>query len=251
MDDAILVPAVGARDPIYFGEHRMRVGDRELGGIADFKTFPVPGGLMITPLRPLPAGPVRWTPGAGVALASDPAPRLARQRVAFGQPCWLAPRIPACRFGTPVPPPPLEVGVPLLLAPGAERYLREGWSTLDPPGGRWTVAARAALHFVLDPAPRGPLLLAVEGSALAPPGHPPVAVRLLAGGTQIGAWRIGDGGPQVLEAPLPPGFGADGRPVIVALEFRNPRRPRDVLPSSNDVRLLGMFVRSILVRPAS
>ena len=248
-DDAVLVPATGPRDSIYFGEHRMRVGEGEFSQIEDFKTFPVPGGLMITPLRPLPAGPVLWTPGGGVTLAADPAPRLARQRIAFGQPCWLASRIPACRFGAPVPP-RLPVGVPLPLAPGSERYLREGWSYLDPPGGRWTIGTRAALQFTLDPAPAGPLLLAVEGSAIAPPGHPPLAVRLLAGGVTVGAWQIDRGDTQVLEAPLPPGFGADGRPVTVALEFANPRTPRDVYPPSADMRPLGMFVRSVTVRPA-
>ncbi len=248
-NDAILVPANGSRASIYFGEHRMRIGASDLHRIADFKTFPVPGGLMITPLRPLPAGPVVWTPGAGVTLATDPAPRMARQRVVFGQPCWLAPRVPACRFGAPIPP-RLPLDVPLSLAPGAERYLREGWAYLDPPGGRWTVGTRAALQFVLDPAPAGPLLLAVEGNAIAPPGHPPLAMRLLAGGATVGAWQIDRGDVQVLEATLPPGFGADGRPVTVALEFDNPRRPHDVSPPSTDMRPLGLFVRSVTVRPA-
>ncbi len=248
--DAVLAAVTGTHDDIYFGEHRLRIGDRVFGQIADFKTFPRPGGLMIAPLRPLPAGPASWTPGPGVVLATDAAPSMARQRVVYGQPCWLAPRIPACRSGDLIPPPSLAVGATLRFNSGEERFLREGWTYLNPPDGRWTDGKRAGLRLRLDPAPTGPLVVALEGSAFVPPGAPPLALRLLADGTEIGAWQIDRGDNRVLEAPLPAGRGAGGRPLILTLEFANPRAPRDVLTPSTDARQLGLFACSLTVRPA-
>lgn len=248
--DAILAAATGTHDDIYFGEHRLRIGGQVFGQIADFKTFPRPGGLMITPLRPLPAGPAIWTPGPGVALATDAAPFMARQRIVYGQPCWLAPRIPACRPGDPIPPPPLAVGATLRFNSGEERFLREGWTYLNPPDGRWTDGTRAGLRLRLDPAPAGPLVVAIEGSAIVPPGAAPLALRLLADGAEIGAWQIDRGDNRVLEAKLPEGAGAGGRPLTLTLEIANPRSPRDVYPPSTDARQLGLFARSLTVRAA-
>ena len=57
VDDGLFIPADGGLRPIYLADHQMRVGDQAFGANADFKAFPVEGGMILTVLRPLPAGP--------------------------------------------------------------------------------------------------------------------------------------------------------------------------------------------------
>ena len=78
--DAVFVPAEGLFQAIYLSSYEMHIGDRMFGANADFKAFPVPGGLLFTALRPMPAGPATVEFRAGVTLTGA-APELMRAHV--------------------------------------------------------------------------------------------------------------------------------------------------------------------------
>ena len=93
---AVVIPAQGSFDAIYNTGHDLYIGEHQerwYSSTGDFKTVPVPGGLMIVPLRPLRAGPLTIHFGPGITLADAPS-EIARQRIVFGMPCWLP---SACR----------------------------------------------------------------------------------------------------------------------------------------------------------
>lgn len=95
VDDVILAGATGPADALYFGKHSLAVAGRRFEHLKDFKVFLRPGGLMLMPLRPMPAGDAVITFGPGVQLDPAAVPRQERQRVALLPP-----------FSAPGPPPP-------------------------------------------------------------------------------------------------------------------------------------------------
>lgn len=247
VQDAILVAAEGQHDDIYFGEHALWIGDRAFNQIADFKTFPVPGGLMVTPLRPLPEGVAEFTFAPGVTRRPGVPVALAHQVIHFGLPCWL-PRQAGCDPAPPIPPPARELGEPLVFDGTEAPFLLDGWAYPEL-GGRWTTGKRARMRLAMVPIPLGPVTLTLIGSAIAPPGLAPLHVELHAGDAKRATWRIGDGETHTFKAVLPRGsIGPDG---VLAIELRisNPRSPQDVYPNSTDVRQLGLHVRSVTVSP--
>lgn len=70
--DALFVPADGGFSQIYLASYNMRIGARIFASNADFKAFPVPGGLVLMPLRPLPGGPVEIEFDEAVTLRHEP-----------------------------------------------------------------------------------------------------------------------------------------------------------------------------------
>jgi hypothetical protein len=91
---------------IYYGAHTIDGLHRPLLAGVDFKTVPIPWGMSLIPLRPIP-GPVtlHFVP----SLKLDPASPVfsLRQSIAFGIPCAVFPSQRACRpVETLRPPPP-------------------------------------------------------------------------------------------------------------------------------------------------
>ena len=105
LDDAVLASAPDDFLAQYFGSHVLEADGRRFMAGSDFKVVPVPFGLMVIPLRPLPddpsqlrlADPIRLTPSAAVLTA--------RQTLVFGLPCFIAPHREACRFKPVLAPP--------------------------------------------------------------------------------------------------------------------------------------------------
>lgn len=95
VDDVVLAGAAGPVEAVYFGKHILTVAGRRFEHFKDFKVFVRPGGLMLMPLRPMPAGEATITFGPGVQLDPAVAPRQERQRV-----------VPSLPFTAPGPPPP-------------------------------------------------------------------------------------------------------------------------------------------------
>ena len=63
--DGLFVPAAGGFSKVYLSSYEMRIGDRVFHANADFKAFPVAGGLILMVLRPMPEGPavIRFADG--------------------------------------------------------------------------------------------------------------------------------------------------------------------------------------------
>jgi hypothetical protein len=94
--DVLLVSASGTFDAIYDGAHSLMIGNQRYAQETDFKTPPRPGGFLLTPLRPLIAGPARLTLDPRVSVDATVKPIYARQELVFGLPCWLPWRLTVC-----------------------------------------------------------------------------------------------------------------------------------------------------------
>lgn len=70
----LFVPASGSFESIYLDDQHLRIGDRVFDVNQDFKLFPVDGGLVLAPLRPLPGGPATLLVNDGVRLLGPPRP---------------------------------------------------------------------------------------------------------------------------------------------------------------------------------
>ncbi len=89
VNDGVFVAASGGRSQIYLGNYEMRVGERVFQANADFKAFPVPGGLVFTVLRPMPPGPAVVDFSDGVTLETG-RPVFLREKFALRGPRWGA-----------------------------------------------------------------------------------------------------------------------------------------------------------------
>ena len=85
--DAALVPARGDWTELYQGDHRLTIAGKAFRNIPDFRTFPVPGGVMILPLRDLPAGPAELTFSGAVSVDATKPVREDEMHIVFGLPC--------------------------------------------------------------------------------------------------------------------------------------------------------------------
>ncbi|GAN52724.1 hypothetical protein [Tanticharoenia sakaeratensis] len=70
--------------PIFMGPHHLEQGGRVWAYNGDFKAWPVPGGMAIASLRPLPRGTAHLTLAPEAAIAPDRCLVLVRMRVVFG-----------------------------------------------------------------------------------------------------------------------------------------------------------------------
>ena len=97
LDRAVELHLAGTWNSLYFGDFTLLAGGRTFQDTTDFKTLPTPGGVLILPLRPLPAGAATLTWPDDVAPGAAPILTTARQAIVFGLPCVLAARLrPAC-----------------------------------------------------------------------------------------------------------------------------------------------------------
>ena len=74
----LFVPASGSFESIYLDDQHLRIGDRIFDVNQDFKLFPIEGGLVLAPLRPLPDGPATLLVNDGVHLLGPPRPGSVR-----------------------------------------------------------------------------------------------------------------------------------------------------------------------------
>ena len=245
VDEAVVTSAIGPFDPIYFGPHALAIGGHPLLPIQDFKAIPIFGGLMITPLRPWPAGllTVRLVPG--ISLDREPAPFLARLRFDFGMPCWLSERQAGCDVDPLLPPRLIPEGRTLLFDGRETPLLGPGWSYAEP-GGRWTSGSAAELRLRIEPrSSAAGIVLMLSVSAIWRQGLRPLDVSIEVANHTLKRLRFDDGMTRSVSVLVPSStISADGT-IKVWLNVINPRRPSDIFPSSHDIRALGLYVRSI------
>jgi hypothetical protein len=84
--DAIRVNATGTFTAKYMDNQTLRVGDATYVVHSDFKVYPTHDGVIVVPLRPLPAGESVFTFNSGITLDESVRPELGRQAVTFGLP---------------------------------------------------------------------------------------------------------------------------------------------------------------------
>jgi hypothetical protein len=87
--DGVRVGAAGEFAPIFLAPYTMQAGGVTYVANADLKSYPIPGGLMFTTLRPIAPGPAVVTFNPGVTLDPAVAPQIGRQSVVFGWPNWV------------------------------------------------------------------------------------------------------------------------------------------------------------------
>ena len=109
--DAVLIPADGTFETIYHGTHNYYFGENDriwYGGTGRITAYAVPNGVMLTPLLTLPMEPGKVVFDAGTLARGSTPPRLARQRIVLGAPCFLSSRrwpLAGCAAPTLIPPP--------------------------------------------------------------------------------------------------------------------------------------------------
>ena len=247
---ALVAAASGTFDGIYNGDNNFYFATAWYGAAGSIAAYPLPGGLMLTPLRPLVPGPGYVALDPSTVVDESFVPRLAALRLRYGWPCYLPDwlhRDPSCRSDGPIPAPIRPIGQPIWFDASAGPLLLSGWGA-GSPDALWTQGGRASLRLRLHPAPDR-AALEVQAAAFVPPGSPALDVSVRAGGVERGRWRFASSAPDVLRVALPPGsFGPDGL-LDLDLLIANPRRPSE-WTSSADSRRLGLLVRSITVDAA-
>ncbi len=253
--DALLVSALDPHGRIYFGDHSLSEGGRTFGHFTDFRAFPIPGGMMVLPLRRLPHadGVLRFDP----AVRLDPTvpPALLRQDMMFGLPCWVprAIRPDVCAIESPLPGPlfPTNHQIDFDSKMEGPYLIPGGWT--DQWDGRWTLGYHSSLQFRV-PTPRAPgegVVIEVEGAGFMPRGSDILAVDVSANGRRLMQWRISTTREVALRVNVPATvIPADGE-VRLTLSALNARRPSDTIAGDNDHRLLGFRVRAVRLLPWS
>ncbi len=95
--ELVVAAASGDFGAIYMGPQLLTVGPQYYFYNGDVKAYPVAGGMVIAPLRPLLPGAVRIALAPGVTLNPAYPPLLARRHLVFGLPCPLERHAAACQ----------------------------------------------------------------------------------------------------------------------------------------------------------
>ncbi|PZW48791.1 hypothetical protein C8P66_104208 [Humitalea rosea] len=247
MGDAVVFAADGSWDDMFMGRSRLFAPSAEHVFNSDHKTVPAGGGLMLTPLRPLPEAPlVLEVRPPSLAVDRGLAPVAVRQAIVFGLPCLLRSRRSACVPDEVLAPTRLAIGSTLTFGRQEGPILRSGWSGAEPEG-RWTDGPLSVLRFGVSLAELGgrPLVLDLLANPFLPAGVTEVRVRLLVNGSSVATWRLVDGAPGRLRAIVPSALlGADGAATL-RFEIDGTHRPSEFYPGSPDRRRLGLFIRSL------
>lgn len=255
--DALLIPASARESDIYLGSHLIHLAGRDFHDFSDFRAFPVPGGMMVTPLRPLPSGPATLVFFGPVHLVTTTPVLTGTQRLVFGLPCWVprALRATSCMSHPPLPGPVLPLGrqidfdgkmEPPFLMPG-------GWA--DQSNGRWTIGYHAGMQFRIAPETLravgdGSLTIEVEGQAFVPRGSGMMHVDVTVNGKTLTRWRISTTEPVTMQALVPRQLIPSDGEILLDLSVLDARRPSDYLQGSRDGRLLGMKILALRAIPA-
>jgi hypothetical protein len=96
IDSAFLLAADGDWTRLFLGHAHLLVDSSVFVNTADFKVFPVAGGVMLMPLRDLPPGDATIVFPPGTRLPNPAAWTAGRVRVVFGVPCLVIPRSHGC-----------------------------------------------------------------------------------------------------------------------------------------------------------
>jgi hypothetical protein len=102
LDIAYLVAAPDDFLGFYLGPHELVQAGGSWPVNAAFKLFPVPFGIMLTPLRVLPAEPATLRLGTATRLNAGSPVIEARQRIVFGLPCAVLRRRAVCGYLSPL-----------------------------------------------------------------------------------------------------------------------------------------------------
>jgi hypothetical protein len=247
--DGLLVAASGNWGAIYFGGHSLTIAGHRYATVY-FREFPVPGGFLLAPLRPLPAGPAQLVEDPRVTPDATVAPLYVRQDLRVGLPCWLPAILHACSPDVLITPPYFPSDGVLPFDSREQRFLAGDWSESEG-RGRWTAGHRADIRFRLND-PSSASLLEIEADAYVFPGAAPVEVRVLVNGETALTQNFAQGDRELLRVPLPSGRLKPAPATnLVTLQIANPRAPHDYERASTDSRPLGLFVRALrLVPPA-
>lgn len=245
VDDAVVASAIGPFDPIYFGTHALAIGGHPVLPIQDFKALPIFGGLMITPLRPLPAGMLTIRMVSGISLNRTPAPFLARLGLRPGLPCWFGEQQSGCDIDPLLPAPIIPQGRTLPFDGSETPLLGPGWSYKEP-GGRWTSGSASELRFRVEPRPPDrSVVVTLSTSAIWRQGLPALAVTVEVANRILQTWAFNDGATRNVSILVPPSaIDAEGT-INLWIDVIDPHRPLDIFPPSRDVRPLGLYVRSM------
>jgi hypothetical protein len=129
---------------------------------------------------------------------------------------------------------------------GAERFLGDGWSGLEPTGV-WTIEETARLAFRLTGTTLADVELVLELIPFVTPEHREVELEIWAGTEQLKTQTFRDGeSEQAVHVDLPrDSIDSEGRAVL-ELRIRDPVRPVD-LGMGSDPRRLGLYLRSLTV----
>ncbi len=242
--DAVLVAAEGNWGDLYFVTYDANSRDGIFHATTGFKAYPLPGGFLLVPLRPI--GPeASFVFPNDVSLDPEIPPLPVRQVMAFAPPCWLA----HCSEPDLLPRVPLPLGQAIALGSReANRSIEDGWS--DPQsGGRWTISGRASLLFDASSLPPGrDAIVTLIGNAYDPPGQEPAHILLQANGHRVADWHVAPGFHTLLTARIPTADIGPAGNLRLTLVIPHPRSP--ILYEQNrDPRPLGLFVRTIEVAP--
>jgi hypothetical protein len=245
---AVLVPAQGSFEAIYVGTDSMRAGQGVYGMNADFKAFPVAGGLLFAMLRPMPAIPAVLTVDPGVTLLTDPPAVMGRQRIVYGLPCWGRGFV-SCEGAPLLPAPPLPLGTQMQPDAANANLFLSGWADVEK-DGRWTERGRSLIRLRPDPKPAGPVQVRFSGNALVPPGVAPAHVTIYAGLRRAARFDMAND-PAVYDFTMQPSDLDATDSLLLTFEVANPRRPSVVVPGSSDRRLLGLHLYWITIGTGS
>ncbi|MBB3172502.1 hypothetical protein FHR90_000308 [Endobacter medicaginis] len=254
--DALLLPMQGSEDNIYFDAAlSLDAGGRQYHDFFALRAFPVPGGAMILPLRPLPAGPATLSLGPKISLPADGHAVIAHLSTEPGLPCWLPHRLlpAACHDDAPLPGFPLPPHQLDFDGRSEPNYLiAGGWS--DPANGRWTVGYHSELRFKVPSdvlAQQPGVIVEVEAAGFIPRGAPMIEAVVSANGTKVAEWHVGSTAPVALRAAVPrAAIAADGT-VRLDISVLNARRPSEYDRHSDDRRLLGLRLLALRLLPWS
>jgi hypothetical protein len=133
---------------------------------------------------------------------------------------------------------------------GAERYLGEGWSELEPTGV-WTDGERASLALKLTDLPPAVAELVLAGSAFVTPDRPELKVEVWAQGERLAGrgFRYGEA-LRLLRVTWPAAAGVEQDRALFELRFSEPASPLE-LGLNDDVRRLGLHLEWLMVRKRS
>ncbi|GBR49511.1 hypothetical protein [Gluconobacter roseus] len=236
--DTITLPATGAPDQMYFGTHALWIDSHQVLPIADFKAFPIPGGMMIQPLRTWPAGSLSITPVDGITFTGRP--ELGRIILEPGIPCWGSLGPWKCAAQTMLPPVSLPANEKIVLtSPLGQQASTAGWLGIEPEG-RWVDDHQGTLRFRV-PVHSG-IIFALDANALWNTGMRPMRFSITGRRGNICSWTWKDGELHHLECTIPADdIAADGS-VTLNFNVSTPHAPSSIFPGSQDTRELGLFV---------